>query len=48
VAALAAAGGVIAMLRARRRPASAEAEVEEKELVGAAKAPKASSWRYQE
>lgn len=49
VAALAAAGGVIAMLRARRRPASAEAEaeVEEKELVGAAKAPKASSWRYQ-
>lgn len=48
VAALAAAGGVIAMLRARRRPAApAEtAEADEKELVSAA--PKASNWRYQE
>jgi hypothetical protein len=45
VAALAAAGGVISVLRARRRPTAAP---EEPELVGAAKAPKASNWRLQE
>jgi hypothetical protein len=52
VAALAAAAGAFAVLRARRRPAAAgepEAEQQEKELVGAtAKAPKASSWRYRD
>jgi hypothetical protein len=53
VAALAAAAGVIAVLRSRRRPAASaaepEAEQEDKELVGATtKAPKVSSWRYQD
>jgi hypothetical protein len=53
VAALAAAAGAIAVVRARRRPSAAavepEAEPQEKELVGAAaKAPKVSSWRYQD
>jgi uncharacterized protein YcnI len=53
VAALAAAAGVIAVLRARRRPSAAgaepEAEQQEKELVGAAaKAPKVTNWRYQD
>jgi hypothetical protein len=53
VAALVAAAGAIAVLRARRRPAGTaaetEAEPEEKELVGAtAKAPKVTNWRYQD
>ena len=47
VAALASAAGVIALLRARRRPVAAEEpEAEEKELVGATS--KNSNWRYQE
>ena len=52
VAALAAAAGAVAVLRARRRgiPAAAaeEPEVEDKELVGAAKAPRVTSWSYKD
>jgi hypothetical protein len=49
VAALVAAAGVVAVLRARRRPGALPeaAHEEEKELVGAAPA-KPSNWRYQE
>lgn len=51
VAALAAAVGALAVLRARRRPAATEpaaAAAEEKELVGAAKAPRITSWSYRD
>jgi len=53
VAALAAAAGVIAVLRARRRsePATEQPEAkddDDKELVGATKAPRVTSWSYQD
>ncbi|RSM62174.1 hypothetical protein DMB66_22555 [Actinoplanes sp. ATCC 53533] len=53
VAALAAAAGAVAVLRARRRPAAPAAEPgtgepKDKELVGAAKAPRVTAWRYQD
>ncbi|MEU7904625.1 DUF1775 domain-containing protein [Actinoplanes sp. NPDC049118] len=52
-AALAAAGGLIVALRSRRRgePAAEEPEAkdeEDKELVGAAKAPRVTSWSYRD
>jgi len=54
VAALAAAAGVIAVLRSRRphrEPAGEPGEAKDddaKELVGAAKAPRVTSWSYQD
>ncbi|WP_433718325.1 DUF1775 domain-containing protein [Actinoplanes sp. CA-051413] len=54
VAALAAAAGAVAVLRARRRPAETaateepEAEPDDKELVGAAKTPRVTSWSYKD
>ena len=53
VAALAAAAAAVTVLRARRRPAASaeepEAEQEDRELVGAAKAaPRVTSWSYQD
>jgi hypothetical protein len=53
VAALAAAAGAVAVLRARRRPAEAAAteepaEPDDKELVGAAKTPRVTSWSYKD
>jgi hypothetical protein len=52
VAALVAAAGAVAVLRARRRPATGaaepEAEQQDKELVGAAKAPRVTSWSYKD
>ncbi|GID92406.1 hypothetical protein Adi01nite_18180 [Amorphoplanes digitatis] len=54
VAALAVAAGAIAVLRSRRRGATAGEEPgaadedEDKELVGAAKAPRVTAWSYQD
>jgi hypothetical protein len=53
VAALAAAAGVIAVLRGRRRGGPAPEQPESKnddgkDLVGAAKAPRVTSWSYQD
>ncbi|GAA3341528.1 hypothetical protein GCM10020358_33230 [Amorphoplanes nipponensis] len=55
VAALAAAAAAIAVLRARRRPAGPaasagepEAGPQDKELVGAAKAPRVTAWSYKD
>lgn len=52
VAALVAAAGAVAVLRARRRPAAdteePEAKREDPELVGATKAPRVTSWSYKD
>ena len=53
VAALAAAAGAVAVLRSRRRPAAPAGEPEagepkDKELVGAAKAPRVTAWSYKD
>ena len=53
VAALVAAAGAVAFLRSRRRPAAPAtepdaAEPQDKELVGAAKAPRVTAWSYQD